>query len=598
MKKMFAVLSTFLLLFVLIGCGTTTADDTTTAAEVTVLNWNIGAEPAYIDPGLNGASDGGDVISQTFEGLVREINGVVTPGIAETWSTSTDGLTVTFNLRHSNWSDGSALDADDFLYAWRRGLDVRTASEYTWIWEYTNIVGAVDAVYWTDDCDNDALVETCNVYNDDDELVGNDYSDGLDDETGLTIDATIANVGIAKVDDYTLTVTLIQPTNYIVSLLSFYHFMPVKEAAVEATDGADGAWAIHPATAVSNGAFYLTGYTTGDGLVLTKNPNFWDADNVHLTQINAKFIDEDASAYYAYQQGTLDVIPSVPAAMVPTLVAEDPEFHVFALLGTYYVNFNMDMPLFANAKLRKALAYSIDREAICEALSAGQIPATSFVPEGFVDNLGNDFSTTAGDFGIATDDGNYTLAQTLFKEAAVELGYATSVTDTTGIANFVLAVNEYTYMSNNGSGHDLIAQMIIESWNVNLGLTIEYENQEWAVFQNTRQDGDYEMSRGGWLTDYMDPSGMLAIFTQDNAYNDPNYASAAFNTLMTDAIAATDPAVHFAKLYDAQEQLMDDMPIIPLYYYSDTIYIKSYVKGWARSVLGSIDLTRVYIEGK
>ncbi|MFA5741443.1 MAG: ABC transporter substrate-binding protein, partial [Candidatus Izemoplasmatales bacterium] len=302
--------------------------------------------------------------------------------------------------------------------------------------------------------------------------------------------------------------------------------------------------------------------------------------------------------YYAYQQGTLDVIPSVPAAMVPTLVAEDENFHVFALLGTYYVNLNMDMALFQNLKLRKALAYSIDREAICEALSAGQIPATGYVPEGFIDNEGNDFSDTAGDFGIVVDDGNYAIAQTLFKEAAVELGYATSVTDTAGLAAFITAVNAYSYMSNNGSGHDLIAQMIIESWSVNLGLTIEYENQEWAVFQNTRQNGDYEMSRGGWLTDYMDPSGMLAIFTLDNAYNDPNYSNANFNTLMTQAIEATDPAVHFAKLYEAQEQLMNDMPIIPLYYYSDTIYIKSYVKGWARSVLGSIDLTRVYIEGK
>ncbi|MDD3107326.1 MAG: ABC transporter substrate-binding protein, partial [Bacilli bacterium] len=229
MKKLLSVLAIFALAFSLAACTPAESGDM-------VLNWNIGADPQTIDPTLNGASDGGDVISQTFEGLVREVNGVVYPGIAESWVTSDDGLTVTFTLRDSKWSDGSALTASDFVYSWLRGMNPATASEYSWIWEYTNIVGALDAV----------------------------YNDGA-----------LSAVGISAPDDNTLVVELINPTPYFVSLMAFYHFMPVKQSSVEAADGADGLWAKTPTLAVCNGPFKLTSYTPGDGLTLVKNDNYW-----------------------------------------------------------------------------------------------------------------------------------------------------------------------------------------------------------------------------------------------------------------------------------------------------------------------------------
>ncbi|MDP3130313.1 MAG: peptide ABC transporter substrate-binding protein [Bacillota bacterium] len=583
MKKLFVVALTLLL-----GLGLFACNPTTTAASVTELNWNIGAEPLTIDPTLNGASDGGDVINQTFEGLIREVNGVISPGIAESWTTSADGLTVTFTLRDSKWSDGSDFTAADFIYSWRRGLDLRTASEYSWIWEYTNIVGALESIYWTDECDNGT--EICTVYNDDGDVIGIDHSDGLDDTTGHKQDAALDAVGISAPDDNTLVVELLQRTEYIVSLLGFYHFLPVKQSAVEA-DPDGGAWAIDPALVVCNGPFVLTEYTPGSGLVLEKNENYWNAEEISLTKINGEFIDDDASAYIAYQQGQLDVIPTVPAPLITALRAVDEEFYVFALLGTYYANFNMDDPLLGgNAKLRLALTYSIDREAICEALSAGQIPATGFVPEGFVDHTGADFSLTAGTYGIAADDSMYDEAVTLFAEAATELGMT--------VAQLRTAVSENVYMYNTSSSHQLVGEMMQASWSTNLGVNVTLENQDWATFQNSRKDGDYDIARGGWLTDFMDPAGMLAIFMEGNAYNDPNYDSVAYNTLMAEASAATTAAVHFAKLYDALDVLMADMPIIPIYYYSDILMVQSYVKGWGRSVLGTIDLTKVYIEGK
>jgi len=275
--------------------------------------------------------------------------------------------------------------------------------------------------------------------------------------------------------------------------------------------------------------------------------------------------------------------------MVGALIAEEPNFYVFPLLGTYYYNFNMEDAdgTWDNLNLRKALTYSIDREAITEALSAGQVPATAFVPEGFLDDEGNDFKTVSGNYGIATDDSNYAAAVTLFATAATEMGMTVPELRT------YLAGKVILY--NTSEGHKMVAEMVQESWRVNLGIEVTLLNQDWAVFQNTREEGDFDIARGGWLTDFMDPAGLLAIFTSDNAYNDPGYDSAAYDALMAASQATSDVATHFEKLYAAQNLLMEDLPILPVYYYADVYLIQSYVTGWGRSVLGSLDFTHAQI---
>ncbi|MCD4712514.1 MAG: peptide ABC transporter substrate-binding protein [Clostridiales bacterium] len=499
-----------------------------------VLLWNVGADPKTIDPTLNGASDGGDVINQTFEALTREKSGIVYPGIAESWEVSEDGLTITFNLRESNWSDGTPLTAHDFVYTWKRGMDPATASEYSWIWEYTNVVGAADAAFG---------------------------------------EGSLDDVGVAALDDYTLEVKLNNPTDYILSLLSFYHFMPVKQSAVESA--ADGAWAKDPALAVSNGPFVLTSYTIGQGLVLEKNPEYWNAENVMLDKIDAVFIDEESTAYQAFQSGELQFIPSVPTAEVPRLIAEDPQFYVFPLLGTYYYNFNMKLELWADPLVRKAINMAIDRELICDTLGAGQVPAAGFVPPGFPDAEGNDFFETAGTYGLATDDSKIEEAQALLAEAGFPNGEG---------------FPEFTIMYNTSEGHQMVAEIIQEMLKTNLGLNASLENQEWAVFQDTRKVGDYELARGGWLTDFMDPSGLLSIFTTGNAYNDPKFENAEYDRLLS-LSSQTRGAEHFEALYAAQDILMTELPIVPVYHYSDTMLVSDVVVGWDRSVLGTVDFS-------
>ncbi|QEN08443.1 peptide ABC transporter substrate-binding protein [Oceanispirochaeta crateris] len=507
-----------------------------------VMNWNLAADPKTIDPGLNGASDGGDVISNTFEGLVRERSGEVVPGIAKSWDTSADGKVITFHLRESKWSDGSPLTAHDFVYGWKRAMDPATASEYGWIWHYTNVVNA---------------------------------------EAANNGDVSLDEVGIRAVDDLTFEVTLSAPTDYFVSLTSFYHFMPVKQSVVEDPAGTEGLWAKTPALAVSNGAYKLTSYKVGDGMTLEKNANYWKADKTGLDKINVKFIDSASTGYTAYQAGEFDFLDglSVPPAEISKLIAENPEFYVFPLLGTYYYNFNMDLPLWEDSRVRRAMAYAIDREQIVETLAQGNVPAAGFVPPGFPDDKGNDFFKTAGTYGVSLGSESIAEAQKLLAEA----GYP-------GGEGFP----KFTLLYNTSEGHQLVAQMVQEMWKTNLGIECTLENQEWAVFQDTRKEGDYEISRGGWITDFLDPMGLLAIFVDGNDYNDPNYNNPEYNKAMAEASSSYGEA-HFKALYKAQDILMKDMPIVPVYHYTDYFLSSPKVKGWDRSMLGQIDFTTAYL---
>ncbi len=519
---------------------TPTPDTPVDTAGEAVFNWNIGADPKTIDPVLNGANDGGNVINNTFEGLIREKSGELFPGIAESWEVSEDGLTVTFKLRKSNWSDGTPLTANDFVYSWKRGMDPATASEYSWIWEYTNIVGAFDAV------------------------------------NGASLD----EVGVKALDDYTLEAKLDTPTDYIVSLLSFYHFLPTKQSAVES--GAEGSWAKDGAKAVSNGPFILTNYTIGNGLTLVKNPEYWNAAEVKIDRIEGKFIDEQATAYTAYQSGDLDFLPSVPPAEISSLIAEDPNFYVFPLLGTYYYNINMDLELFKDPKVRRAMNLAIDRELIVETMASGQVPATGFVPPGFLDNNGKDFYEVSGQYGFATNLDKVDEAKQLLAEAGFPNGEG---------------FPEFTIMYNTSAGHQLAAELVQEMLKTNLGLKVKLENQEWAVFQDTRKAGDFEVARGGWLTDFMDPMGMLAIFTSENDYNDPNFKNARYDELLSLA-AKTKGAEHFDALYEAQDILMTELPIITVYHYTEVMLVSPRLTGWERSVLGTIDFSLAEIAPK
>ncbi|ONI44116.1 ABC transporter substrate-binding protein [Candidatus Epulonipiscium fishelsonii] len=511
-------------------------------ADVQELTYNLGADPKTIDPQLNSAVDGGQIINNTFEGLIRDVNGEIRPGMAESWDISDDSLVYTFHLRDAVWSDGQPVTANDFVFAWKRAADPKTASEYAYILESANIKNS------------GAITRMENI---------------VDPATGEERPATIDDLGVKAIDDKTFEVTLANPTEYFLSLTGFATFMPVREDVVDA----DGIWAKDPTKAISNGPFMLTDYAMGDQIVLEKNPNYWNAENVTLEKIVCKMIVDSSTAFTAYNSDQLDLLESVPTAEVPKLIAENPEFYVLPYIGTYFYVLNLNNEVLQDINVRKALNFGLDRKIIAEQVAgAGQIPATGFVGPGFLDTEGNEFNEVTGDYGIPI-----TADVEAAQKALADAGYP-------GGEGFP----EIEIMYNTNEGNKLLAEAVQEMWATNLGIDVKLTNQEWAVFQETRNNQTYDsVARHGWIGDYTDPNTMLEIFITGNPQNNGAYSNPEFDEQM--ALAKTTIGKErMDHLYEASDILMSDMPVIPVYYYVNTLLAIDEIEGWSKNSQGKL----------
>lgn len=263
------------------------------------LLWNLGSEPKTLDPNLNSAVDGGHIINNTFEGLMRKDDSGLHPAMAESYTVSEDGTVYTFTMRDGAvWSDGKAVTAGDFEYSWKRALDPATAAEYGFQMFY--IKGAQE------------------YYN------GN---------------GTVEDVMVKALDDMTLEVTLSAPTPYFLDLTTFYTFMPIRQDMVEAD--ADN-WSRTPATAIGNGAFKLAEYKPSDRIILEKNENYWNAADVKLEKIEALMITDQSTSLTAFEAGELQIIDEIPNQEIPRLLAEDSQFQIMPYVGTYYYIFQVE----------------------------------------------------------------------------------------------------------------------------------------------------------------------------------------------------------------------------------------------------------------
>ncbi len=526
-----------------------------TTEEEMVLNWDLGADPKTLDPGLNSANDGGHIINNTFEGLMREVKGKLVPATAESYEVSEDGLTYTFKIREdAKWSDGKPVTAHDFEFAWKRALKPEVASEYGFQLFY--IKGAQD------------------------------FYEGKE---GATID----DVAIKTLDDKTLQVELVAPTPYFLNLTSFYTYMPVREDVVDN----DGVWAKDPEKAISNGPFKLAEYTSADKVVLVKNEHYWDAENVKLDKIIGTMIVDQSTRLTAFEAGEIDAADEPPVQEIPRLLAEEPSFQILPLLGTYYYIFNVDKEPTNDVRVRKALAYAIDRKAITEQITkGGQKPATGYVPEGLYLSDGRQFREVAGDYGI---DPNQAMVEEA-KELLAEAGYPNGE-----------GFPKLTLVYNTNDNHKAVAEAIQEMWKQNLGIEVELTNQEWAVFQDTRHQGNFEIARAGWLADYSDPMTFLDMWTSYSGNNDAQWRwkeSEAFphDTILNPSNKEFEELIEKSKLSSGEERdnalleaekiMMDEMVVMPIYYYTDPTYVKTYVKEWEKTPLGHWYFGNAYIE--
>lgn len=522
------------------GCGpkNPVADTTETGVPQVVVH-NLAVDPQTIDPALNEAVDGAQVIHTAFEGLCRtDKNEKATPGVAESWEISEDGMTYTFKLRDSNWSDGQPVTAHDFEYSWKRVVDPATAAAYAYQMYYIKNAVAIN-------------------------------SGEMDKE----------ELGVKAIDDKTLEVVLEAPTPYFLELAAFPCYFPVRKDVVEADP--EG-WALNMETYISNGPFKITSWAHNSSLIAEKNPEYYNADAVKLDKIEYVMITEASTAFASFEAGEIDFTENPPPEQIVKKQAEgDPNFQILPYIGTYFYVFNMNDELMQNKELRKALSLAIDRTAIVENVTkAGQIPATKgFCPPGLALSTGEDFAEVFG--------------ETIYGPTA-DIEGAKAALEAAGYPNGEgLPTIEVVYNTN--EGHKAIAEAIQEMWKQNLGLDITLRNEEWAVFQDSRKNGQYKVARHGWIGDYPDPMTFLDMWVSTSGSNDAKYNNPEYDRLINES-KFVGGAERDAIILEAQRLLTEDMPVMPIYYYTNAVMFRTNIKNVYKSSLGPVVYINAYVE--
>lgn len=452
----------------------------------TTLRMNLASEPDKLDPALNTTVDGACLVVNSFEGLcVYNADGELELALADSYEVSEDGLTYTFTMKDGLlWSDGSELTAKDFEYSWKRAADPNTAADYAYMF--------------------DVIAKT---------------EDGALDVT-------------ASEDGKTLTINLVAPCVYFLDLCAFPCYYPVPQASVEAAEGWEenaGAWA-QEAGFVTNGAYTLESWAHEESMVYVKNPNYYRADEVKVEKVEYMLSADDTAIFAAYNAGDLDFADTVPTDEIQNLL-DNPEFHIIDNLGTYYVCFNVNSPLFegktpeqANA-MRRGLSLLIDRDYIVENVGqTGQIPANTFIPAGMLDGNGGEFRvnddtyTYPSEEAVGYYDPSYDAYDANLEEAIALLEEAGYVFTEDGMLSEETPLS-ITYITNEGTAHVAIAESIQQDFAV-IGANLVIETNEWNVFLNERKAGNFDICRNGWLADFNDPINMLEMWITDSGNND------------------------------------------------------------------------------
>lgn len=484
-----------------------------TTAGGKILSVQVGPDPETIDPALNSAVDGGNMLLHSFECLLAvDQDGKLIPGQAESWETSEDGLTWTFHLRDGlKWSDGSDLTAKDFEYSWKRVCDPMVAAPYA-----ETVLGMVEGFSSA--------------------IAGN-----LDD---LQVVAT---------DDKTLTVTLSAPCSYFGSLAAFATLSPVQQATVEANGDA---WATSAETYITNGPFYISEWVPGSHILMSKNTNYWNADAIKLDGIKWNLIEDANASYSAYQTGEVLMIKDVPTEEIPSLTGSS-DFYVDPIIGTYYLSLNTQREPFTDAKVRKALSLAIDREYVANTLMQGTYsPAYNFMGPGWIDTDGSQFMDNAngGQTYISADyEANLEEAKQLLADAGYPNGEG---------------LPAITYSTNDAGYHKVVAEYLQQAW-AEIGVELNVDVVEWASFTPMRRNGDYDASRNGWVGDYSDPSNILDLLYSSNGNNDGKFNNADYDAAMDISRTTLDAAERSEALHKAEDILMEETACIPVAYYND-----------------------------
>ena len=493
--------------------------ETATGGSGGTLNMRNTMEPTSLNTLLATYAYDFTPINAMIECLYRDDeNDVPQPAGAETVDISDDKLVYTFHLREdATWSNGDPVVATDYEFAWQQALNPKVASDYAYM------------LYF--------------IHN------AEPYFNG---------EVEWSEVGVKVIDDYTLEVTLDNPLPYATDLFAFPTLAPINQKFYEEV-GADK-YATDAEYFCCNGMYELTEWSHNSQIVFQKREDYWNADAVGPDEIVYKIITDSQAGLNSYLSREIDYTDLDSGEVVQQAEAAGFEVGVKPARSSYYLIVNTEDEFMSNQNLRLALAYSIDKQALVDTVYQNDNqPMTSFTPPAIMGAAGADGPTfqealleERGEMYPAS--GDLEKAQEYLQAALEELGC------TVDELNLSIDCADDSLRRN-------CATFLQEQWRQNLGLeNITVNSMQTKQVSANRQSGDYCMSLGGWSPDYNDAINFLDLWVTDGGNNDSFWSNEEYDNLIAQATAEADEEVRQQYLFDAEEILAAEMPIIPLYW--------------------------------
>ena len=514
----------FVAALMLSGCGQPKAVRAPCPAGKLCLEAGNTNDPVSLDPHKTQGTWENRIIGDLIMGLTQEDQaGNAIPGMATHWETSADGKVWTFHLRRALWSDGVPVTADDFVFALRRIMDPKTGSSYS------------SLLY---------IIQNGQAVN----------------ENKMPLTA----LGVRAIDPLTLEIRLNHAAPFLPEIAKHNSMYPVPKHVVEKW-GDD--WS-RPEHFVGNGPFNLVSWKLGDRVTVVKNPKFYEADTVCLDQINYYPTTDANSAQKRVKSGELDLNTDIQSNKIALLREPDqmPDYvRVNTYLGTTYLAFNSKVPALKDRRVRQALSMAVDREFITQKLlRGGQSPANSFVPPG-VANYPNPAKAFWADWPLAKRQSE---ARKLL--AAAGFGSKTPLT--------------ITIKHRNSPDPMLFMPAIQADWK-EIGVNAKLEQNEGQIAYQSYRLRDFEVADAAWIADYNDP--MTFLYLQQSATGTQNYsdyANPAYDGLLAKADNEPDAVKRSAYLSAAEQIMLDDAPIVPIYFYVNKNLVSPRVTGWTNNI--------------
>lgn len=516
---------------------------------------------ATLDPAAVSQLQDIRVAIQVFEGLMafNPNGGQPRHGCAAEWSTDDTDTKWTFQIRpDAKWSNGDPVTARDFVFAWRRAIEPGTAKDYAFFFE--PIVGMKPYVAWR----HEEIARIASL--------PPESRAAARDAHLAEADRRFAEMVALKADGRTLSVQLTRPIAYWLDLLSTPVFMPLHEASVvpfRVLDDAghifyDPRW-LRPAVTIFNGPYYLADWQFKRSLTLRANPQHWARADLKVRSVEILDVVDANTAWLMYDDGRVDLLPSVKAVYTPELIAQSDspyenalnhapagrdDIHAIGAFGTYFYNLNCQPRLpgglpnpLARPALRRAIALAVDCDALCRGvLRQNEVPADTLIPPGTI-------SGYPRVTGLPFDP-------IRAREELTRAGYRSPAD-----------VPEIVISYNHEANHGVIAQTVESMLRKNLGLRVRTEGKESQTFSAAKQVQNYQIARASWYGDYGDPTTFLDVFTSGNGNNDSAYADPVYDEMLQRAEAADDPAERLRLLAEAETRLMQQtLPLLPLYH--------------------------------